>query len=169
MVVVLAIAPCAVLGWIFYKQSQQLIEKDSHTLKAKLKEQARANILPIRLQAYERLVILLERIRVNNLAIRTTRPGMNAQYLQKEMMQAIRYEYDHNMSQQLYVSKDSWGLVQAARQQTISAMQIASEKVANNESADAFTRVLMDIAAQPEYNAVDMAINHLRNEMNKLY
>ena len=84
------------------------------------------------------------------------------------MVIAIRTEFDHNQSQQLYISENAWKLVQTAREQTVSLMQVVSGEVKNDESAQLFTQVLNKMAGRSDYNAIDSAISYLRKEMNSL-
>ena len=66
---------------------------------------------PIRLRAYERLILFLERISPENLIVRVSQPQMKAKELEKALTDAIRAEFDHNLSQQLYVSTEAWEAV----------------------------------------------------------
>lgn len=167
-VAIIAVVPSLCLGLVFYFLIKRYVDHEQSKMRFQFKQESRKTILPLRLQAYERLVILLERIRVNNLAMRLTKPGMNAQYLQREMVNAIRTEFDHNQSQQLYISENAWKLVQTAREQTVSLMQVVSGEVKNDESAQLFTQVINKMAGRSDYNAIDSAISYLRKEMNSL-
>ena len=79
-----------------------------------LKQESKNVILPLRLQAYERVVLYLERITPSNLVIRLNNPALNVAQFQMLILSAIRNEYDHNLSQQLYISSFGWGTVKNA-------------------------------------------------------
>lgn len=73
------------------------------------------NTLPLKLQAYERLALFCERISVDNLAYRLTNTEMGGRELQNAMLIAIQQEYEHNMSQQIYVSENLWKIIQLSK------------------------------------------------------
>ncbi len=169
IVVLLSVIPTAAIAGVSLYLVRQFMEQEQKRQQVKLKENARNTVLPVKLQAYERLVILLERIRLNNLVMRVTKPGMNAQYLQREMLKQIRGEFEHNLSQQLYVSETAWKLVVNAREQGIAIMNMVGEKVDHEESANKYTTLLLQLAATEDYNAVEIAVAHLRKEMNSIF
>ncbi|WP_462281435.1 DUF7935 family protein, partial [Salinivirga cyanobacteriivorans] len=74
----------------------------------------RKTIIPLRLQAYERLLLFLERISPEALIMRIQRPSLSVFELQSKLLQTIRTEFDHNLTQQLYVSNDAWKYVRNA-------------------------------------------------------
>ena len=76
-----------------------------------LKKANQASITPIKIQAYERVVIFLERIHPNTLVVRVNKHGMNSQVLHQELIKAIKTEYEHNLAQQIYMSHNAWELV----------------------------------------------------------
>ncbi len=120
--------------------------------------------LPVRMQAYERLVLLLERIEPAGLLVRTSMSGMNAQQFQSALIQAIRSEFDHNLSQQLYVSSKAWEMVRNAREETIkrinsAAMQLSAEATAT----DLASRILINDMGT-EQSVVKSALDLLKSE-----
>ncbi|MBR2888122.1 MAG: hypothetical protein IKB95_07830, partial [Bacteroidales bacterium] len=72
-------------------------------------------ITPLRLAAFERIILFLERIHPSNLLIRVQDPGMSAKDFQRALLTTIRAEYEHNMSQQIYISDESWEAVKTAK------------------------------------------------------
>src|SRR5450432_3509387 len=82
--------------------------------------------LPIRLQAYERLTLFLERISPSNIISRTNKPDMNARDLQIALIQTVRSEYEHNLSQQIYVSSEVWNLIVDTKEEIVGIINSAS-------------------------------------------
>ena len=72
---------------------------------------------PLRLQAYERLVLLAERIALPNLISRISQPGLSARDMQFLLIESIKQEYEYNASQQIYVSEAAWDAVRSLRDQ----------------------------------------------------
>jgi hypothetical protein len=124
-------------------------------------------ILPLRLQACERIVLFLDRIAVNNLIMRINKPGMNTLQLQSAMVSAIRDEFEYNMSQQLYLSSKTWGLVKNAKEETISLINKASTKVPENAPSSEMVRMLLELVLTEEKSAVDVALEAVKWEIQK--
>jgi hypothetical protein len=120
--------------------------------------------LPVRMQAYERLVLLLERIEPAGLLVRTNLPGMNASQLQSALVQSVRSEFEHNLSQQLYVSSKAWEMVRNAREEAIKRINTAAMKLPGDAtSADLASLILInDIDA--EQSVVKGALDVLKAE-----
>ncbi len=85
--------------------------------------------LPIRLQAYERLTLFLERISPNNLISRVNKPGMNARDLQLALISNIRLEFDHNLAQQIYVSTKTWMMIVQTKEEIVSIVNGVSAEM----------------------------------------
>lgn len=114
--------------------------------------------LPLRLQAYERIILLLERIKPESMVIRLARPDMTTMELQRALLQNIRDEYEHNLSQQIYLSAEAWSMVVAARQSMIQLVgSMASEHQPNEPYMDYATSLLDEygsISDDPVTNAI---------------
>ncbi len=134
-----------------------------------IRMEASKTTLPLRIQAYERMIIFLERIRINSLVMRTHKSGMDAQYFQAELLKTIRSEYEHNVSQQLYISDSAWQLVVFAKEETVQILNLASRSAAEGQSATEFSRILFDLNGSMEHQPVDEAIKFIRKEMRKFF
>jgi len=126
-------------------------------------------ILPLRLQACERIVLFLDRIALNNLIMRINHPEMNAHQLQAAMVSAIREEFEYNLSQQLYISTKSWSLVRNAKEETIRMINTASIKVSENASSSEMVRILLELVISEEKSAVDIALEEVKKEVQKSF
>ncbi|MEI6408086.1 MAG: hypothetical protein WCR52_01770 [Bacteroidota bacterium] len=83
--------------------------------------------LPIRLQAYERLTLLCERATIPNTLLRIRMPDMTMGTLRGSLMLAIRQEFEHNISQQVYVSNTLWQIISLAKEETLSLISQAAD------------------------------------------
>ncbi len=124
-------------------------------------------ILPLRLQACERIVLFLDRISVNNLIMRINKHEMNTLQLQAAMVGTIREEFEYNLSQQLYISSRSWGFVRNAKEETIRMINTASMKVPENAPSSEMVRVLLELALAVEKSAVEVALEEVKQEIQK--
>src|SRR6186713_1948779 len=89
-----------VLFWMMKKNA----DRDHQLRVLDLRKSLQKETIQLRLQAYERLLLYLERISPNSILPRLHRSGMTAGQLQTELIVTIRTEFEHNYSQQLYVS-----------------------------------------------------------------
>ncbi len=126
-------------------------------------------ITPLRLQAYERIILYLERINPESLVMRLNRQGQNCQQLQNELLSTIRAEFEHNLSQQIYVSNKAWEMLKNAKNATIQLINETAEKTDNNlPSINLGTAILENIMAK-EKNPASEAILFIKDEINRLY
>ena len=104
--------------------------------------------LPLRLQAFERLTMLCERIDLAELVLRLKTPGTNAAALRSALILAIQQEFEHNVSQQLYVSEELWNILQVAKAKTMDLIILAGEGLEANASADEYAQKLIELASE---------------------
>ena len=99
----------------------------------------------LQLQAYERLVMLAERIALHNLISRANQPGMTARDMQKLLLESIKQEYEYNASQQIYVSPVAWDAVRNLKEQNMLIInQVASALPAEATGTD-LNKILLDV------------------------
>ena len=121
-------------------------------------------ITPIRLQAYERIILFLERIRPDTMALRITKPKMSAKQIQREMLKTIRDEFSHNLSQQLYVSDETWSAAVYAKEQVTRLVNLAGTKAGKDANSQAYTAVLIEMYNDIENKPVETAIKTVKKE-----
>lgn len=147
-----------------YYLLKMFLDKESEKSQLQLRMDVQKISLPVRMQAYERLVLLLERIEPSGLLVRTNMPGMSALQFQSALIQAVRSEFDHNLSQQLYVSPKAWELVRNAREETIKRINTAAMKLKPEAtSADLASAILID-DIDASQSAVKNALDQLKSE-----
>lgn len=120
------VIPALVMLVAVYFIFKLFLDKESEKRQHALRLDSQQITLPVRLQAYERLVLLLERIEPSGLLIRNSAVGLTVAELQNNLQQAVRSEFDHNLSQQLYVSARAWELVRNTREETIKRINTAA-------------------------------------------
>ncbi len=104
--------------------------------------------LPLRLQAYERLILLCERIDLAELILRLKAPGTTTVALKSALLVAIQHEYEHNLTQQLYISPELWNILITAKNKTMDLISIASRDLDPQAPSDAFARKLLELASE---------------------
>lgn len=150
--------------YLEYIEKKQNVDKD-----LVLKTETLKTVLPLRLQAYERVILYLERISPNSIVMRTYQAGMSARLMQAELVKAIRDEYAHNMTQQVYVSANCWTLVKSAKEEMIKLVNLSAGKVAADASGLELSQVILESAAQLEKAPTDIAIIYTKAEIHKMF
>ena len=126
-------------------------------------------IMPLRLQAYERMILFLERISPESMIMRVNRPGFTCQQLQSELMNTIRSEFEHNLSQQIYVSAGAWEMLKIARGRTIQLINMVAEKFPKDSPSINLSKgILESIVDQEKAPAAD-AIAFIKKEIGQLF
>jgi len=124
---------------------------------------------PIRLQAYERLVLFLERISPESMIVRVNQPGMTSQKLQTALLSNIRAEWEHNLSQQLYVSNEAWELTRNAKGNVIKLINICAEKIEPDAPSIVFSQKILEILVDLEQHPTSLAIDLLKKEVAEFF
>lgn len=157
-----------VFGFIYFILNNYL--KENYRIRAlDLKQTNQSAITPIRLQAYERLVMYLERITPSNLILRVHKPGMTAIHLQAELIKSIRTEYEHNISQQIYMSNASWELIKSSKEEIIKVVNAAAHKVGEDADGLELCKILFDITMNVEKLPTQIAIDYIKKEIRQSF
>jgi hypothetical protein len=118
---------------------------------------------PLRLQAYERLVLLAERIALPNLISRLSQPGLSARDMQFLLLESIKQEYEYNASQQIYVSEAAWNAVRSLRDQTSLMINSIAKSLPADATATELNRRLMEALMQEEKAAIHTYVTNTIN------
>ncbi|MDQ3394398.1 MAG: hypothetical protein M3512_09850, partial [Bacteroidota bacterium] len=113
------LVPALLVLYAMYLTVKAFIQKDLEQQVLNIKMKNQEVLLPIRLQAFERMALFLERITPNNLVLRLNDGSYSAKQFQQVLLSEIREEYYHNLSQQVYMADESWDLVKNAMEEII--------------------------------------------------
>jgi|688.fasta_scaffold86759_4 hypothetical protein len=148
---------------------KKFLERDYQNQMVAMKAENQKMITPLRLQAYERLILLMERTNLSDLITRTHKSGMSARMLHSELLKTIRNEFDHNIAQQLYVTNKSWDSLKTAKEETIKTINIAASHVSDTAPAMELVNVLFDIITKVERLPTEIATDMLKMEARQLF
>jgi hypothetical protein len=126
-------------------------------------------ITPLRLQAYERIIILLERMSFESLIMRTNKQSYNCQQLHTELLNNIRSEFDHNLSQQIYISQPAWEVVKSARIKTIQQINLVYQKTDKTSPSVNLSKALLENLMDADKEPSSDAINLIKKEVKELF
>lgn len=133
-----------------------------------LKQKAQSTTVPLKLTAYERLTLLLERITIPALVLRLRQQGMTAGELRLAMMITIQQEFEHNLTQQLYVSEQLWEIVKFVRDDSLMVINEVYEHLDPAEDALAFSRALNNYLAARQGDPYTTALSAVKKEVSLL-
>ena len=159
--------PSLIVFLASYLVLKEMIKKEQSRDKFSLMMQNQKVTLPVKMQAYERLTLFLERITPDSLIIRTNKPGMTAGQLQQSLLQAIRSEYNHNMSQQIYISHKAWELVKNAMSNVIKLINTSAIQVKPEGPALKLSSLVLERLVESDVYHTQVAIDYLRTELNQ--
>jgi hypothetical protein len=156
--------PALIVFATVYILIQQFLQKQYQILVLEQRQKQQHIALPLRLQAYERLSMLVERISIPNLLFRLRSEKSKAAALRVAMLLAIQQEFEHNVTQQVYVSDKLWNILRAARQDTENTINGIAEKVDPKAPAEELAGILLNYLATQEITALDKAQIAIRTE-----
>ncbi len=161
--------PSIVVFGTAYYTMKMFFEKDEKKRFYELSINNNKIVTPIRLQAYERIVMFLERIQPDALAVRVRSQGMNAKQLQVAMINSIRSEYEHNLSQQIYMSPQTWEAVIGAKENITKLINAASLRLTENASSIDISKLMLEMYLSIENPPLTTAIAMVKEEMNQAF
>lgn len=159
--------PAIVTGLVAMYFFKQQSANDQQKRLFQLKKENQSIALPLRLQAYERLTIFLERISPNKLLLRVKPSGKDKALYGEQLIAIIEQELDHNLAQQIYVSETAWKAVVTAKNVMIKVIRTAME---NEQLTDvgSFQEEILKSSIKKE-SPTAVAISFLRSEAQKLF
>lgn len=166
LVLILLIVAVVIFGFWMIQHSQ--FKNEERKRQWELKRESQKSVSPIRLRAYERLALLLERTTPEHLLMGIDLNGMSVMQLQQLLLQTIRQEFDHNMSQQVYVSEEVWALILNARDQMASFVVGIGTQLPQGADAMTYAKTLLTAYASNGTTPTDKAMAELKEEAKTL-
>jgi len=134
-----------------------------------LKKNIASQTLSLRFQAYERLVLLIERINPANMLLRLHGTSYSAHELHSLVVTEIREEFQHNVSQQIYVSDRAWNVVKRVKDDTISVVTNAIKALPDTATGLELSKTVLAHLASLQDNPYDIATQMLRSDLEELF
>jgi len=155
-----------ITAWLIIKQ---MIRNDQNRRNYEIVTKNQQHITPIRLQAYERMALLLERMSPESLIMRVSSQTMTAKQMQTELLNTIRAEFDHNVSQQIYISPQAWELIKNAKTTVTQLINNAASRVKPDSSAMILSKLILEDLITLDKSPVALALDYLKKEIRQLY
>ena len=163
------ILPAAIVGYTAYYLIREMLMRQIQLEQHKLKQKQQSTTLPLKLQAYERLSMLCERISLPGLVMRIQTENMNAATLKLGLLMAIQQEFEHNVTQQIYVSDQLWSIIKVTQNDLITFIDLVSDKVDKKAPAHQLAGTLLSYLEQRESDPITTAQSAIRKEASILF
>lgn len=164
-----ATLPAFVVFLTVYVFLNAYFEKNILLEKIKNKGESNLNTLKLKLQAYERLTLLCERLNLSNLLLRVQSPNMTVAELKYALLISSQQEFEHNFSQQIYVSNDLWQIIKMARDYSVNLVIKAAEELDPKGDAQLLSNKILAYEEQTQSSAWDKALQGLKQEVSTLF
>jgi len=161
--------PALIVAVAMYYLVKKHYERDYQVRLLELRQKNAEVVLPIRLQAYERVVLLLERITPSNLLLRVSAAGQTAADYHRVLLTEIRNEFNHNMSQQVYVTDQAWQQVKHAREAVVSLINKTYQELPEGARGTDLAKRVLETVLATEQDPTVRAISFVKREIGQVF
>lgn len=161
--------PAVIVGSTAYLLLKALLDERQRIDQAILRNDAQKITLPVRLAAYERLMLLCDRAEISNTMLRVRMPNMKVRELRGVLLMAINQEFEHNVSQQLYVSDTLWQIIRMAKNNTLALVTMTAPDLDPDAPSEALASALLQALDEQSITPLQTAILAVRTEAGQLF
>lgn len=163
------ILPAFITFGATYFVMQKFLDNEHRKQLLLFRKESQKETTPLRLQAFERVVLFLERSALDKLVLRVYKPGMSAKLLQSQLITTINDEFNHNLTQQIYISSTSWEVVKRAKDETIKVVNLAAAQMEDTSTGNDLSKKIFEIMMKLEMAPTQIAINQLKKEIRQIF
>ena len=163
------VVPACIVLYAMYLTVRAMVSRELESRKLEIRGRSIETVLPARLQAYERITLFLERISPQNLLMRLSDANYSARDFQKLLLDEIRNEYNHNVSQQVYMSEEVWGLVKNAKEDLIMMINEASSMMTPESRSIDLSKKIFEIALEKKVDPMGHALSEVKKEIQQSF
>ncbi len=161
-----ALLPAIVVGLVSFYFFNAYSKNEENRRRFLLLREKQKTALPIRLQAYERLALFLERASPGKILFRVKPTSEDAEMYANLLIANIDQEFEHNLAQQIYVSNECWDYVKTAKNATISMIRKVAGKEQVSTADDLRQIILKDLMDRQA--PTDAALSYIKKEVKSL-
>ncbi len=160
--------PAALVLYAMYLSMKAMLARDIAKANIDYKIKSSKEIMPNRIQAFERMVLFLERIAPGNLLVRLNTGKLTARELQHVMIAEIREEYNHNLSQQLYISEEVWQMIKNTVEDIIAIINTSAAKLDGEAKSVELAKLIFAEMEKRDVDPVQETLKHLKAEFREI-
>ena len=159
------ILPAGLVIYGMYLTVISFLRKEREKMLVDLKTQNTQIILPIRLQAGERLCLLLERITPNNVIRRVNNSSFSARELHSQLLIEVREEFNHNLSQQVYFSDETWESIKRALENVVTLFNTGLQDLNEDARGIDLAKRIFQLSLDQKHNPIQTALKNVKSEI----
>lgn len=161
--------PASIVLYAVFLIVRSFIQREIELKKLDIRGRSIETILPARLQAYERMILFLERISPQNLLIRLNNPGFSARDFQKILLDEVRSEYNHNVSQQVYMSEEVWSQIKNAKEDLIIMINESATGMPLDATSIDLAKKVFQMTMDKKVDLISHALSELKKEIQQIF
>lgn len=150
--------------WVLFAVFKKFFETQLQLKSMEPKPELKSDQKVLKLQAYERLLLFCERVSLPTLLLRIASGSISAKGLHSALIMAIQQEYEHNVTQQLYISDQLWEIIKLAKNQMIEIISQAKDGLGTEASGTDLSNELMDFVTKQNMTPIDTAKMAIKKE-----
>ena len=162
-----SLLPAVIVGAIAYYFFKQHMENEAGRRRFLLQKDMQKETFPLRLQAYERMALFLERIAPSKLLIRINPTSSNKDDYETLLVASIEQEFEHNLSQQIYVTDECWNIITAAKNATIQLIRKAN-MLEKTDTANKLREVVLTELMERQ-SPSKAALSYIKEEVSEIW
>ena len=166
---ILVLVPSAMVFGVAYYFLNKVNTEKALAHSAEMRKDRQKHILPMKVEAYQRLILFLERIHPNSIVMRVHNPAKNATLMQHELLEQIRSEFEHNIAQQMFVSPQAWDMAKRAKDDVMQLVHIAGKQMEVSSTSTDMSAKMFELVAQVDPFPTDIAIRFLKEEFQSMF
>lgn len=163
------VIPSVLVFLIAYKLLHKFMNENMERLRIEHTRHQKDKLMPIKLQAYERMILFLERISLQYLIRSQNASDISATSLRFSMISAVNQEYAHNLSQQIYVSNQSWAIIKVVKEEVLTTINQCYEGLSESASGTDLSKAIVDRLVATQNQPTQKAIDFLKAEVKLVF
>ncbi|SMG38430.1 hypothetical protein SAMN05661096_02542 [Marivirga sericea] len=161
------IIPAGIVLYAMFLTVKTMLQKQNEAKIIEIKAKNKEIVLPIRLQAYERMTLFLERISPDQIIKRVQKNEMNVAELQYLLLNEIREEFNHNLSQQVYMSDESWKIIKNAKEELIMVVNQSAKELDPEAKSIELVKRIYEESLEKKIDSIEYGLSFLKNEIQQ--
>jgi hypothetical protein len=161
--------PASVILYAAYLMVKSFAQKEIELKRLEVRGKSIETVLPTRLHAYERMTLFLERMSPQNLLIRLNTASMPAREFHQLLLAEVRNEYNHNVSQQVYIGEEVWDLIKSAKEELIVTINDAATELGPEATSLDLSRKIVEKTIVKQVDPLAQALTELKREIQRTF
>jgi len=163
------ILPALIVLLTAYLLIDKLLRNEEKRRNFEIRKDSSTTLIPIRLRAYERLILVLERTTPATLIVNAVKPEMTNMELHSLLLSSIRQEFSHNLSQQIYVSNEIWNCIRGAQESLLRLVNTCASQCNPVNPANELAERIIQVYNASDQTPSELAIDLLKKEVRLFF